>query len=224
VGDGFFREVREQLKADKKELERTLESLNSGLNERLTDSVGELSAYDQHAADLGQEIFERAKDLALRDNTRRLLADTEAALERMDRGEYGICEGCGKPIDERRLRAVPSARLCFDCKTAQEESRQDEWHRPVEERVISFDLEWEDNVGFDAEDTWQALARWGTANSPQDILGAEDFDDAYINAEEDIGTVTPLEGIESGGSQTADWEAIYPRPREESAGDLHPEP
>ena len=67
----------------------------------------------------------------------------------------------------------------------------------MEERVIPFDLTVDDNVGFDAEDTWQAVARWGTANTPQDIPGAYDYDDAYINADEDISTVTPLEGIEA---------------------------
>ena len=106
--------------SEKRELEKTLASLNSGLEERLTDSVGELSSYDQHAADLGQETYDRAKDLALRDNTQRLLKDTEAALESMARGEYGVCQECGQPIDERRLRAIPSAVLCFACKNAEE--------------------------------------------------------------------------------------------------------
>lgn len=219
MGDGFYRELRQQLQSEKKELEKTLASLNSGLEERLTDSVGELSSYDQHAADLGQETYDRAKDLALRDNTRRLLDDTEAALESMARGEYGICQECGQPIDERRLRAIPSAVLCFACKNA-EESRRDDWVRPVEERVIPFDLTLEDNVGFDAEDTWQAVARFGTANTPQDIPGAYDYDDAYINADEDIGTVTPLEGIESDGLLATDWERIYPRPREMTGDDF----
>ncbi|NLA59048.1 MAG: conjugal transfer protein TraR [Firmicutes bacterium] len=224
MGDGLYRELRERLQSEKRELEKTLDSLNSGLQERLTDSIGELSSYDQHTADLGQETFERAKDLALRDNTKRLLEDAEAALELMEKGEYGICQECGQPIDERRLRAVPAASLCYACKTAQEAKRRDDWNRPVEERVIPFDLTWEDNVGFDAEDAWQAVARWGTANSPQDIPGAYDYDDTYINADEDIGTVTPLEGIESDGALTTDWDGIYPRPREKTDGDFLEEP
>ena len=223
MGDGFYGELRRRLQWEKEELEKTLASLNSGLEERLTDSVGELSAYDQHAADLGQETFDRAKDLGLRDNTQRLLEYTEAALELMDRGEYGICQACGQPIDERRLRAMPAAVLCFACKDA-EESTRDDWVRPVEERVIPFELTSEDNVGFDAEDTWQALARWGTANTPQDIPGAVDVDDAYINADDDLGIVTPLEGIESDDRLAADWDEIYPRPREQTGHDFLKEP
>jgi len=37
------------------------------------------------------------------------------ALERLRRGEYGFCAGCGGPIGARRLRAVPWARLCLAC-------------------------------------------------------------------------------------------------------------
>jgi hypothetical protein len=118
---------------------------------------------------------------------------------------------------------MPAAVLCFACKDA-EESTRDDWVRPVEERVIPFELTSEDNVGFDAEDTWQALARWGTANTPQDIPGAVDVDDAYINADDDLGIVTPLEGIESDDRLAADWDEIYPRPREQTGHDFLKEP
>ncbi|NMB45875.1 MAG: conjugal transfer protein TraR [Firmicutes bacterium] len=223
MSGGFFDELRERLQTEKDQLEKTLDFINNGLAERLTDSIGELSAYDQHPADLGQETFERSKDLGLRDNTRRLLADVNTALELMDRGEYGICQGCGRPIDEQRLRAIPSTTMCFSCKTA-EETVRDEWERPVEERVIPFELTTPDTVGFDAEDTWQAVAQWGTANTPQDVPGAHDYDDAYINADEDIGVVTPLEAIESEGLTTTNWDSVYPSPKQRSNRRILEEP
>ena len=223
MGDGFFGDLRERLQAEKTELEKTLDSLNDGLRQRLTESVAELSAYDQHTADLGAETFERGKDLGLRDNTEHLLADTNAALELMDRGEYGICQDCGRPIEEDRLRAIPSTTLCFECKDTQESTR-DEFHRPVEERVIPFELTEPDTVGFDAEDTWQAVARWGTANTPQDVPGAHDYSDTYINANEDIGVVTPLEALESEGILTTNWDEVYPSPKRRSRGDILEEP
>ena len=40
------------------------------------------------------------------------LRDIDDALRRLDDGTYGICEECGKPIDEARLEAVPWARYC----------------------------------------------------------------------------------------------------------------
>lgn len=39
----------------------------------------------------------------------------EAALERLERGEYGICEECGEAISPRRLEAIPWASLCVSC-------------------------------------------------------------------------------------------------------------
>jgi RNA polymerase-binding transcription factor DksA len=42
------------------------------------------------------------------------------ALRRIHRGEYGVCEMCGKPIARARLEAIPVARLCLSCKEKEE--------------------------------------------------------------------------------------------------------
>lgn len=47
----------------------------------------------------------------------------EAALARLDAGEYGECLGCGEEIDPGRLRAKPEAALCFDCQSRREGAR-----------------------------------------------------------------------------------------------------
>jgi RNA polymerase-binding transcription factor DksA len=44
-----------------------------------------------------------------------ILAEARAALERLDRGTFGRCEGCGRPISRQRLNAVPYARMCICC-------------------------------------------------------------------------------------------------------------
>jgi DnaK suppressor protein len=43
------------------------------------------------------------------------VADIDSALERIDSGTYGLCVGCGVPIPEERLKAVPWAALCVPC-------------------------------------------------------------------------------------------------------------
>src|SRR3989344_3576058 len=43
------------------------------------------------------------------------LKDVDAALERVQEGEYGICEKCEAPIALERLKASPEARLCSQC-------------------------------------------------------------------------------------------------------------
>lgn len=40
------------------------------------------------------------------------LGDVEAALERLEAGTYGSCEVCGQPIEDSRLEAHPSTRVC----------------------------------------------------------------------------------------------------------------
>ena len=124
MGKGFFDELRDKLYGEKAELERTLASIDKELSRQLKDSIGELSSYDQHAADLGQETFERGKDIALRENTRRLLDDTNRAIEAMDVGAYGICQTCGRPIDDQRLRAIPWTTQCFESARIQGECRR----------------------------------------------------------------------------------------------------
>lgn len=51
---------------------------------------------------------------------RRQVAMIDAALARIDAGEYGVCVDCETEIDVRRLKAVPFAVLCTDCATRRE--------------------------------------------------------------------------------------------------------
>jgi len=56
----------------------------------------------------------------LRERERGLLSKINAALEKIEDGEYGACENCGEEIGLKRLEARPVARLCIDCKSEQE--------------------------------------------------------------------------------------------------------
>jgi len=67
-------------------------------------------------ADSAHTTAERARQMALVEGLRGTLRDVDRALEKVDRGTYGLCERCGQPIARERLEAIPWARLCFDCK------------------------------------------------------------------------------------------------------------
>jgi DnaK suppressor protein len=56
----------------------------------------------------------------LRERERGLLAKINAALDKIERGEYGACTMCGEEIGGKRLEARPVAELCIDCKAEQE--------------------------------------------------------------------------------------------------------
>ncbi len=60
----------------------------------------------------------------------RELAAIDAALDSIQRGNYGACENCGKPIPTARLKAVPYATLCVKCQR-NEERRSDEWREAL---------------------------------------------------------------------------------------------
>lgn len=110
------------------------EMKENSFSESQRESISEDSAYDQHPADLGTETFEREKDLGLKDNLEINLSRVRGALERIERGNYGICLRCGKPIPEERLEAIPETELCVECQKAEEVKPRS--RRPVEEQVI----------------------------------------------------------------------------------------
>ena len=75
---------------------------------------GDLSCMPIHMADLGTDNYEQEFSLGLMDSERRLLREIDGALERIEHGTYGICEGTGRPILKARLKAQPWARYCVD--------------------------------------------------------------------------------------------------------------
>jgi DnaK suppressor protein len=105
-----------------------LEKEAAALRAELGDSQAQIAARlgDQAAeagddeADTSSKLFEREHELALSNNTRELLEQTEHALARIEAGTYGVCESCGKPIGKARLQAFPRATLCVACKQRQE--------------------------------------------------------------------------------------------------------
>ncbi|MEX2355866.1 MAG: TraR/DksA C4-type zinc finger protein [Thermaerobacterales bacterium] len=116
--------------------------LDGRLNQEQGQSLGEISTYDNHPADIGSETFERSKDLALRGMMRSRLDQVDAALARLMSGLYGICTVCGQAIPAERLSAIPETHRCIDCAQANEKQaaaqRPDAAgrHRPVEEDAL----------------------------------------------------------------------------------------
>jgi DnaK suppressor protein len=64
--------------------------------------------------------FDRELDYTLEENEEEVLASVDAALGRIEDGTFGLCARCGNPIAEDRLRAIPYATLCIDCKRKDE--------------------------------------------------------------------------------------------------------
>ncbi|MBM3493014.1 MAG: hypothetical protein FJX72_01635 [Armatimonadetes bacterium] len=108
--------LNDRLLAEKKRLEAERSRLNDRSGSGGSDT--ELSDYDtNHPADMGSELFDREKDLALVENVNSLLDQVNGALAKIAADTYGVCDGCGGRIPEARLRALTYATMCVSCQS-----------------------------------------------------------------------------------------------------------
>ena len=110
-------EVQGELMADRERLRSELNLAEHELHDLMRDA-GDGAGNDQ--ADVGSTTFERDHEMSLANNAREMLAQTEHALQRIEDGTFGACEGCGEPIGKMRLMAFPRATLCLSCKQREE--------------------------------------------------------------------------------------------------------
>jgi RNA polymerase-binding protein DksA len=106
------------------ERQRVLDAINylheetpGSLEEETEEIVGSV---DNHLAETASATLDREIDYTLEENSEHVLAEIEAALERIEAGTYGTCRTCGQPISEERLEAIPYATQCIDCKRREE--------------------------------------------------------------------------------------------------------
>jgi RNA polymerase-binding protein DksA len=105
---GLLLQKREEIVGDVDRME------GETLRKSRTDATGDLSSMPIHMADLGTDNYEQEFALGLMDSERKLIREIDAALERIEDGTYGICEGTGKQIARARLEAQPWARYCVE--------------------------------------------------------------------------------------------------------------
>ena len=196
-------ELKKNLLEQKEQLEKQSESFSLE-HGSLRDMTNELSTVDNHPGDLGTELYEREKDMALKVHEDAELKKVNEALEAMDNGSYGVCDECGDSIPFERLEAVPYTTRCIE--HADHDIPQD---RPVEEQVLhpsngnSFA---ERRKGEDArnyEDSFQEVAQYGTSETASDFT--MDFDnvnnlyddDEEVGMDEDVDSlhVTNIGGM-----------------------------
>jgi DnaK suppressor protein len=111
-------EARTKIAGDLKHLE------NDSLNTNQRDASGDLSGYSFHMADMATDNFDREFTLGLASNEQQSLNMIDNALRKMDEGAYGVCEECQKPIAQKRLVAMPYARLCIKCQEVEEKKKR----------------------------------------------------------------------------------------------------
>ncbi len=192
-------EIEARLERRRQELLGRIDELqDDGLAMSFKESTQELSSYDNELADSASELYEREKDYGLLEGLRSQLEKVEDAQHRLRAGSYGRCVRCGGRIEPERLEALPWAETCARCATEEVERNR---RRPPVGHALPRDREMfahsfrdgKDEVEFDGEDTWQSMAAWGNANTPQDVPPAIRSDEAYVDSME---LRNAVEGVE----------------------------
>lgn len=164
-------------------------------------SPSELSNYDNHPAELGSELFQVEQNTALKVHEEHQLQDIKDALKRIDDGIYGKCTLCGVAIGEDRLEAIPYTRLCINCEEDKPVTpRILRKSRPNEELVLDAPmgrkyLNKREDDEHEGMDQLNDLMKYGSADSPQDLGGYEDYEEFYTNITDRQGLVDAMDRI-----------------------------
>lgn len=98
-------------------LERTLAELDSTTATLQDEGAGEsseLSHVTQHPGDVGTEVADNDREIAILEAGAGQREQVLAALARLDAGTYGVCVDCGRPIPDERLEARPEVARCLE--------------------------------------------------------------------------------------------------------------
>jgi len=109
-------------------LQKILLSKRQEILKEIEESLGQSLTEDQQrrlesARDVGDQALmdlERELGISLMEMRNRRRQSIDEALVRLTEGTYGICAECGIEVSEKRLEAVPFAKLCVECQSRQE--------------------------------------------------------------------------------------------------------
>ncbi len=123
-GEPFMNE--RQLEYFRRKLLAWKEDILNGSRETL-EGLANSSRNIPDIADRASEETDRALELRTRDRQRKLVAKIDAALRRIDTGDFGYCEVTGEPISLKRLDARPIATMTLEAQERHE--RRERVHR-----------------------------------------------------------------------------------------------
>jgi RNA polymerase-binding transcription factor len=105
-----FKQVLEALKAElSQDIDRTVHAMQDD------------ATVFADPNDRASQESDIAIELRNRDRERKLIKKIDETISRIDKDDYGYCENCGIEIGLKRLEARPTATLCIDCKTVDEQ-------------------------------------------------------------------------------------------------------
>lgn len=112
----FLDEMREALQKEHTIYEGQIEQLRSEAESLALEREPGDVQFDEESGEGGTASLERELDLTLSAQASEAIKLINDALEGIENGSYGICDSCHRLIPKARLRALPYARLCIECK------------------------------------------------------------------------------------------------------------
>ncbi len=106
----------ERLADERTRVVRQITSLQESFD-GIVAAAADVATDDEHDPEGHTIAWERQQVAALLESARNRLADLDLAIRRVEGGDYGRCEACGRPIPDERLEAVPTASRCVACAT-----------------------------------------------------------------------------------------------------------
>ncbi|MCD4795865.1 MAG: TraR/DksA C4-type zinc finger protein [Candidatus Cloacimonetes bacterium] len=112
------------LKKEKEQTEKIIKGIDNIQKRGAKNRSGDLSSYSLHQADMGTDTDQSEKRVYLLGKELETLRNLNIALKRIYDKSYGICEICGNYISENRLKIVPYAKFCIECKSKEEKKKR----------------------------------------------------------------------------------------------------
>jgi DnaK suppressor protein len=108
-----YKSLRAQLESEHKRLTEELDKVQTSASS--SEERREGSPFGKREEE-ATETLELEKRLALENRIRQEISGIEHALDKFEKGTYGLCDNCGQRIAPERLEALPQASLCVNCK------------------------------------------------------------------------------------------------------------
>jgi DnaK suppressor protein len=110
--------IRKALEERRAEISENVDFMAGEIRSIGVEQGDESGSLGNHIAEDGSSMTEAERLSAISEDMRALMNQIDAALVRMDNGDFGICERCGKPIGAERLEAFPYVANCIECQSA----------------------------------------------------------------------------------------------------------
>lgn len=120
LSDEQLEEYKKILVADRNKSLKIIKEITDFMKEGFAESSGDLGSYSIHQADNSSSVEYYNKQIYLLEKQQEKLKRINQSLEQIYDKTYGICQLCGKYIQPTRLRIIPFAKYCIECKTKEE--------------------------------------------------------------------------------------------------------